>query len=104
MGDMKVDQENNLRRRIIGEYLKKKREKKQLTQWDVARTLEYTTAQFVSNWERGVSLPPMEALPKLASLLKVPSKEFVDVMLKYQEEVLKQQKKQMQSLFRAARN
>lgn len=98
---MKVEHENTLRRRIIGDYLKKKREKKQLTQWDVARTLDYTTAQFVSNWERGVSLPPLETLPKLASLLKVPGKEFVDVMLKYQEEVLKQQKKQMQSFFRS---
>lgn len=101
---MKIEQENNLRRRIIGDYLKKKREKKQLTQWDVARDLDYSTAQFVSNWERGVSLPPLDTMPKLASLLKVPGREFVDVMVKYQEEVLKLQKKEMQKLFRTAQN
>lgn len=42
-----------------------------LTQWDLASRLGYVTAQFVSNWERGISLPPFEKLPALAHLLGI---------------------------------
>ena len=58
--------EHDLRVKIIGKFLKEKRTKAGLTQQEVALGLSYDTAQFVSNWERGISLPPLVALPKLA--------------------------------------
>jgi transcriptional regulator with XRE-family HTH domain len=91
--------EHDLRVKIIGKFLKEKRTKAGLTQQEVAQGLSYDTAQFVSNWERGISLPPLVALPKLAGMYKVAAKEFIDVMCEYQEQVLKRTKKQMLELF-----
>lgn len=91
--------EHELRVKIIGKFLKDKRSKAGLTQHEVALGLEYDTAQFVSNWERGISLPPLVALPRLASMYKVPAKEFIEIMCEYQEQVLKRTKRHMQALF-----
>ena len=92
--------EHDLRRRIVGRFLREKRLKASLTQWDVAHHLQYSTAQFISNWERGVSLPPLDALPKLAGLFGIPGKEIIEVMHQYQEQMLKLSKKQLVEVFR----
>lgn len=52
----------------LGRSLKRLREKAGLTQSDAASALGYTTIQFVSNWERGISEPPIKTIPKLAKL------------------------------------
>ena len=96
--------EHDLRRRVVGKFLRDKRVKAGLTQWDVAHHLKYSTAQFVSNWERGVSLPPLEALPKLAVLFHATGKEVIGVMHDYQEQMLKVNKKQLSDAFRKARS
>ncbi len=41
------------------------------TQAQVADHLGYATPQFISNWERGVSTPPINAIKKLSALYKV---------------------------------
>lgn len=97
---MKVDKENELRRKTVGKFLRDKRVKAGLTQWDVAHHLEYSTAQFISNWERGVSLPPLDSLPKLAQFLKVPGREIIDAMHSYQEQMLKLNRKSLLDLFK----
>jgi len=89
-----------IRKKIVGTFIQKRRERAEKTQWEVAHAMGYTTAQFVSNWERGVSLPPMDALPKLAQYLDIPAKDFQDTMLKYEEEMLKQHKRLLRALFR----
>jgi transcriptional regulator with XRE-family HTH domain len=71
-----------------------------LTQLDVANHLEYTTAQFISNWERGISMPPMDTLPRLSNLLKIAPRDLIEVINDYQEQILKMQKKQLLDLFR----
>lgn len=55
----------------IGNFLQTRREAVGLTQMQVARALGYTTAQFVSNWERDLSYPPIKAIPKLAKLYRI---------------------------------
>jgi transcriptional regulator with XRE-family HTH domain len=92
--------ENDLRRRIVGRFLREKRLEASLTQWDVAHHLRYSTAQFISNWERGVSLPPHDVLPELAALLKCPGRELIDVMYSYQEQLLKLSKKHLAEIFK----
>jgi transcriptional regulator with XRE-family HTH domain len=92
--------ETDLRRKIVGKFLKDKRVKANLTQWDVASHLKYSTAQFISNWERGVSLPPHDALPRLATLFRCSGKEVIDVMHNYHTQLLKLSKQQLTDLFK----
>ena len=54
-------------------YLQKLRLDAGLQQTDVAKALGYKTSQFVSNWERGASMPPIKALRTLADLYQVPA-------------------------------
>ena len=55
-----------------GEILKKARVSAGLTQRQVADHFNYGTPQFISNWERGVSQPPMTILKTLEGLYKRP--------------------------------
>jgi len=56
---------------MLADFLKQKRVAAGLSQRDVADKLGYSTPQFISNWERGVSHPPINALKKLGELYKV---------------------------------
>lgn len=42
-----------------------------LSQRQVSEAMGYTTPQFISNWERGVSYPPIKDIKRLARILKV---------------------------------
>lgn len=46
-------------RRDLGKFLARARIRAGHTQRDVSEELGYDTPQFVSNWERGASMPPM---------------------------------------------
>lgn len=70
---------------MLAKYLKEKRESANLSQNDVAEVLGYQTAQFISNWERGLSVPPIESLQKISKIYKVSKDE---VKQKYYEEKL----------------
>jgi transcriptional regulator with XRE-family HTH domain len=74
----------------LGVYLKKKRESAGLTQEEVGRALGYASGhQYVSNWERGTSPPPMAKLYELASLYKIAPEELIEVILDEQEKLLR---------------
>lgn len=70
---------------ILGAYLKRKRIEAELAQIDVAHKLGYTTAQYISNFERGVCQPSMKILSRLAELYKLDMGEFFDVVLEQQK-------------------
>ena len=63
----------------IGRYIRQCREKSGRTQAEIAKALGYSTAQFVSNWERGLSVPPFAALPRLNSLIRLNVKNFINL-------------------------
>jgi len=63
-------------------FLKAEREKRLLTQMDIARELKYTTAQFVSHWERGLSHPPEDSFDLLSKMLLVERAELVHEWVK----------------------
>jgi transcriptional regulator with XRE-family HTH domain len=65
----------------FADFLKISREKVGLTQADVARSLGYSTAQFVSNWERGLSYPPLKSLRTLAKIYKVNIDDLFNAIL-----------------------
>ena len=66
---------------VLADFLKTKRVNAGLSQRDVADKLGYSTTQFISNWERGVSHPPINALKKLGELYKVSAEDLFDVTL-----------------------
>lgn len=71
------------------EFLKEKRESAGMSQGDVAKKLKYTSPQFISNWERGVSCPPIKVLRALAEMYKVSTDELFDLILRHSLEQLK---------------
>ncbi len=73
----------------ISKYLRGCRLKAGVSQGDIARALGYSSAQFVSNWERGKSMPPMNAVPKLARLIKLNPNHIVDLYVEETGRILK---------------
>lgn len=67
----------------LPQFLKEARQECGLTQRQVAESLGYSTPQFISAWERGDREPPMNAIHRLAELLKVKAEDIFDLMLKY---------------------
>ncbi len=65
----------------LGKYLKEKRIDVGLTQLEAALKLGYSNAQFISNWERGVSSPPIKILKKIVKLYKLSSSEVMDILV-----------------------
>ena len=64
----------------LGELLKEKRTLANKTQEEVSKEFGYTTTQFISNWERGVSAPPPGKLTTLARLYSVDPEEILTLI------------------------
>jgi len=77
-------------------FLKKLREGAGLSQAEIAKKMNYSTPQFISNWEREVSYPPLNSIKKLASILGVSP----DLILDYVEE---KERAQLEAKFKAIR-
>lgn len=63
----------------ISSFLKSARIMKNLTQQQVADKLGYETDQFISNWERGLCLPPKKRLKDLSKILGIEAELVVDM-------------------------
>lgn len=77
-----------MRKNHLGKYLQKKRIKSDLTQIEVAKKLGYSSAQFISNFERGLCSPPLKQMKKLTSLYELDPAEVIDIMMKERLEIL----------------
>ncbi|MNJ94612.1 HTH-type transcriptional regulator ImmR [compost metagenome] len=66
----------------LSDFLKEKRLAANLTQAEVAHKMGYSSPQFVSNWERGVSNPPVETLKELAKLYNASIDDIYEILLK----------------------
>lgn len=66
----------------LGQYLKQKRNSVGLSQREVSDKFGYSTPQFISNWERDVSHPPIVSLKKLGLIYKISSEDLFEVLLK----------------------
>lgn len=71
----------------LGDYLKSKREKRHMTQIEVAKACQ-CKSQFVSNWERGQCAPPWDILKKLIRLYNIPEKEIFNFLMKEYERLI----------------
>src|SRR5690348_1927493 len=66
----------------LGSYIRELREKRGLSQGDVAKLLRLKTAQSISNIERGVSPLPRAKIKRLADVLGIRKSEIVTVVLR----------------------
>lgn len=69
-----------LRGRELADFLKTARTRAGLSQKEVAVALGYKSSQFVSNWERGISSPPIRTLRRLCSLYKANESEVFNII------------------------
>lgn len=67
--------------KTMGNILTKMRKDKNITQIQIARRFGWTSAQFVSNWERGTAPIPASAIPGLASMFDVSIDTLEKIML-----------------------
>ena len=77
----------------VGKALRKMREAAGQTQKDVADLLGLGTGQFVSNFERGKSLPPDYTLWEMAGLYGVPYEDLVNLIYSAKIARLKERRK-----------
>ena len=70
----------------LGEYLQKGREKAGLTQKQVADTLEYSTAQFISNFERGIAVPPLSKLRTIIEMYSLSPERVMNMILELEKQ------------------
>lgn len=74
-----------------GKLIKERRLKKNITQWELAYDLGLSTAQFISNIERGRAPLPAKYIPKLSSCLKVSAKTLMEANIKDYYEKMEQE-------------
>jgi transcriptional regulator with XRE-family HTH domain len=70
-----------MQKHTYGPAISKMREKANLTQKGIATALKLSSAQFISNWERGAAKIPVRMVPKLSKVLKVKPEAVIDVMV-----------------------
>jgi transcriptional regulator with XRE-family HTH domain len=72
----------------MGKLIKKARREAGLTQAALATKLGYKSPQFVSNFERSESLPPIRVLSRIAKHTGTPYNQFKKVLLRDFKRVL----------------
>lgn len=72
----------------LGEYLQKMRTRANLTQREVSNTLGYSSAQFISNFERGIAVPPLKKLKALIKMYDMPAQAVMELILESEREQL----------------
>lgn len=65
-------------RKPFGEFIKKARELSGKTQAEVSEALGYSSAQFISNMERGITATPLKVVRPLAKLIGVKPRELYE--------------------------
>lgn len=69
------------KKRNLNLFLRDARIQAGLSQKDVSDKLGYSSAQFVSNWERGLATPPGRTLRKLSQIYKIKADELYSILL-----------------------
>ena len=92
----------------LGKILKKARIDAGLTQQEVAAKLGFKTAQFISNWERGISSPPLQNLNQIIDMYSMDSNSLLKALLQTQKQLLniqyEQKKVRLERMFRKVRS
>ena len=70
----------------FGQYLKQARISAGYTQADIAKLLEYSSSQFISNVERGISSPPFKLLKVFSEVYKLDPDVLLEEYIKHKRE------------------
>jgi transcriptional regulator with XRE-family HTH domain len=74
----------------LGKFLRTARIKANLSQGEVAKNLRYSTAQFISNIERGLCAPPVDAVRKLIEIYRLnPHRLIKNLTKEYRNNLVK---------------
>jgi transcriptional regulator with XRE-family HTH domain len=65
----------------LGEFLQEQRFLSNLTQKEVSQSLGYSSGQFISNFERGISRPPLKKLAWMTKAYGIPPKVMAEKIL-----------------------
>lgn len=77
----------------LGVHLRVMRINAGYSQGDIAKRLGYSSPQFVSNWERGVSEPPIETLRKLADIYGINPEHLFKIVVGHAIEKITEKKR-----------
>ncbi len=72
----------------LGEYLQEMRIRAKLTQREVSLALGYSSAQFISNFERGLATPPLKKMKELIQMYRMSVDKVMNLILEKQKEEL----------------
>lgn len=67
--------------KTIGKYIRDLRKQSGLSQGDLAKQLGYSTAQFISNWERDVAPVPLMKIRELHKLIGGSVTDFKSILI-----------------------
>lgn len=73
---------------VLGDYLQKMRLEANLTQREVSEALGYSSAQFISNFERGIAVPPLKKLKVLVKMYGMPVDTVMEMILNAEREIM----------------
>jgi transcriptional regulator with XRE-family HTH domain len=73
---------------VIADILKKHRRDKRLQQKEISDKLGYASAQFVSNWERGISEPPLKDAAQVCEMLDISKAKYKQILInRYKDQI-----------------
>lgn len=73
----------------VGQFLREGRLKAGLTQRTVSLKLGYSSAQFISNFECGVSTPPLKKMKELVSMYRLDIERLIELTTECQKNILR---------------
>lgn len=73
---------DNKSKKEVGSFLGQQRRKIAITQTELSNQLELASPQLVSNWERGICLPPFARWKHICNLLLLDKKVFALLIIK----------------------
>lgn len=65
----------------LAELIRNSRIEKEISQKQLAEKLGYSSSQFVSNWERGISSPPLDKLEEICRSLGIAPNEIIETIM-----------------------
>ena len=68
----------------MGDFLRTRRRDFSMIQESLAKKLR-VSAKFVSKWERGLCLPPMDKLKRICKVLNISTDEMIDKLMEVQK-------------------
>ncbi len=80
-----------------GDFWKNARLKQGYSQLDIAKKLNYSSAQLISNWERGMCSPPQKNLKALLKIYKISPDTYINEYIANERKRLKKLLKQKSS-------